>query len=286
MDFVQRSADILGIGVAIMDINKEFLQAVRNPKYGYGANMNPCIDCRILGFKKAREYMKDQGASFVISGEVLGQRPMSQHKRALTTIEKEAGLDGLVLRPLSAKLLPASLPEIRGWVEREKLLALNGRGRKPQIELAKKLGIKDYPTPAGGCLLTDQEFTKRVKDLILYNEFTLRNAWLLKLGRHFRVSRESKLIVGRNKEENRRLANSAEESDFIYQPRNLPGPLGLGIGNFDQGLICLSAQIVSRYCDLNAGKSADIIYKRGPQGEELILSASPLEEKGIINLRL
>ena len=284
--FVRQAACALGIDIKTIDINEEFLQVVKQPKHGYGANMNPCIDCRILGFEKARQYLQDSGASFIVTGEVLGQRPMSQYKRALKIIERESGLDGLVLRPLSAKLLPVSIPEINRWVEREKMMSFNGRSRKPQIELAKEFGIKNYPTPAGGCLLTDREFAKRIRDLIINNEFNLRNARLLKLGRHFRISRSAKLIVGRDKQENQRLADSAEKGDFIYRPLNILGPLGLGIGAFNQALIRLSAQIICRYCDLNGIKNADIIYKRGLRGEETILNASALTEKEILALRL
>ena len=286
LSFAQQAAKILGIKLKVIDINKELLKIVKNPKHGYGSNMNPCIDCRILSFQKAKEYMQESAASFIITGEVIGQRPMSQYKRVLKVIEKESELEGLVLRPLCAKLLPESIPEINGWVDREKLLAFNGRNRKPQIELAKQLHIKDYPTPAGGCLLTDQEFTKRIRDLVVNNQFILRNVELLKIGRHFRISQDSKLIVGRNKAENEELMNLAQADDFLYRPFDLAGPVGLGVGIFNQRLIKLCSQIICRYCDLNGRQSTGIIYKRVSQTQEKVLNISALAETQIANLRI
>jgi tRNA-specific 2-thiouridylase len=286
LNFTQQAGGTLKIELKIMDINKEFLEIIKKPLHGYGSNMNPCIDCRILAFKKAKEYMQEITAAFIITGEVVGQRPMSQHKQALRIIEKESGLEGLVLRPLSAKLLPETLPERKGWVSREKLLDFNGRTRKPQMQLAEKFHIKDYSTPAGGCLLTDQEFTKRIRDLVVNDELTLRNAELLKLGRHFRISQNTKLIVGRNKEENERLINLGQADDLLYWPSDVAGPVGLGMGTFDEEMIRLCSQIICRYCDLNGRRNTDIIYKRVSQPQERVLNVSPLEETQIISLRI
>src|SRR3989338_5610513 len=157
--------------------------------------------------------MHKVGASFVITGEVLGQRPMSQHKQALKLIEKESGLEGLVLRPLSAQLLPETLPEKQGWINIDKLLNFSGRTRKPQMQLADNFNIKDYPCASGGCLLTDPEFAKKVKDLLIRQELNLHNVELLKVGRHFRISTKVKLIVGRDELENERLINLSKEDD-------------------------------------------------------------------------
>ncbi|MEW6007462.1 MAG: hypothetical protein AB1595_04845 [bacterium] len=200
----KKVADLFKIPLKVERLAEEYLEMVKNPRYGYGKNMNPCIDCRILIFKKAKAYMEELGASFVISGEVLGERPMSQRRRAMEIIEQDSGLTGLVLRPLSAKLFSPTIPEKEGWVEREKLLAITGRSRKPQMKLAEDLGITDYPCPAGGCLLTDPKFASKMKDLLKYNpDFTMNDVWLLKLGRHFRLSHLTKLIVGRNEKENK-----------------------------------------------------------------------------------
>lgn len=153
----QKAVESLGIPLSVFNVSTEFLEIVKNPKHGYGSNMNPCIDCRIFMLKKAKALMEKSGASFLITGEVLGQRPMSQRRDAMRLTEKEAGLDGLILRPLSAKFLPVTIPEKEGWVNRESLLNFQGRSRKPQMELAAYFGIRDYPCPAGGCLLTDPD---------------------------------------------------------------------------------------------------------------------------------
>ncbi|MDP3804786.1 MAG: hypothetical protein Q8Q87_04470, partial [Candidatus Omnitrophota bacterium] len=177
-----QAAKTLNIPLKIFNITEEYLEVIKNPKHGYGSNMNPCIDCRIFIFKKAKDYMKEAGASFIVTGEVLGERPMSQRRDAILLIEKEAGLKGLILRPLSAKLFEPTIPEKEGIVDRAKLLDISGRSRKPQIVLAKKFAIFDYPCPAGGCLLTDPGFAKRMKDLLVHDALTLDNARLLKFG--------------------------------------------------------------------------------------------------------
>ena len=156
----------LGISLKVINSTQDFLKVVRNPAHGYGSNLNPCIDCRILMFRKAADYMRETGASFIVTGEVLGERPMSQRREAMNLIEKEAGLEGLIVRPLSAELLDPSMPEKEGWIDRKKLLAIRGRSRKPQIALAASYGLKDYPCPAGGCLLTDPIFAARMRDLM------------------------------------------------------------------------------------------------------------------------
>jgi tRNA U34 2-thiouridine synthase MnmA/TrmU len=195
----QKAVKTLGIPLKVFNVSEEYLNVLKNPKYGYGSNMNPCIDCRIFMFKKAKDFMLESGASFIVTGEVLGQRPMSQRRNTMLLIEKEAGLDDLILRPLSAKFLPPTIPEREGWINRDKLLAIHGRSRKPQIKLAEDLGIRDYPCPAGGCLLTDPIFAKRVKDLMVHQiDFSLNDIHLLKIGRHYRLSPKLKLIIGRN----------------------------------------------------------------------------------------
>ena len=178
----QKAVETLGIPLKVFNVSEEYLSVVKHPKHGYGRNMNPCIDCRIFMLMKTKTYMAESGASFIVTGEVLGQRPMSQRKDAMRLIEKEAGLEGLILRPLSAKVLQVTIPEKEGWVDREKLLRIQGRSRKPQIELAENYGIHDYPCPAGGCLLTDPGFAKRMKDLMVNRpDFSLNDVHLLKM---------------------------------------------------------------------------------------------------------
>ncbi|MCM8820295.1 MAG: hypothetical protein NC925_05820 [Candidatus Omnitrophica bacterium] len=276
------AADKLGINLKVFEVSNEFLEIVKNPKHGYGSKMNPCIDCRIFIFKKAKEYMKETGASFLITGEVLGERPFSQRKDALMIIEKEAGLDGLILRPLSAKLLSPTIPEKKGWVDREKLLAIQGRCRKPQMQLAAQFGINDYPCPAGGCLLTDPAFSERLKDLMKYTtNFELNDVKLLKVGRHFRLSSGAKLIVGRNEQENKKLLNLAKKEDLFFYPKELKGPLAIGRGEFDLNLISLSASILARYCDLTDDKPVEVVYKIFSSNQIRCLSSKAISKDDI-----
>ena len=262
------TAKNLKLKLVSLNVSEEFLEIVKKPKHGYGSNMNPCIDCRILLFKKAKELMQKEGASFVITGEVLGQRPMSQRLEAMRLIERESGLEGLVLRPLSAKALEPTIPEKQGWVEREKLLNISGRGRRVQMDLALTFGIQDYPCPSGGCLLTDPEFSKRLKDLIKYSEFNLNNVNLLKLGRHFRLTDKAKLVVGRNEFENSRLINMAQSNDRIFTPpEDIAGPTALGRGEFDGSLIKTSEAIVSFYSDSS-------------------YAVAPIQEEELVRLRI
>ena len=279
--------DALGLEPKRVDISNEFLGLLNNPPHGFGANMNPCIDCKILMLRKVRDLMEQQGVSFVVTGEVLGQRPMSQYKQALKIIERESGLEGLVLRPLSAKLLPETIPEGEGWVDRNKLLDFNGRSRKAQIDLAKRFNIRDYPNAASGCLLTDPEFTKRLKDIINYQGLTPNNIELLKLGRHFRLTPNTKLIVGRNEQENEALINLAQKNDYLFLPNDeLAGPTSLGRGVFSEELLKLACRITCRYCDLNGKVNADIIYRRIPETEEKKLSVNASLDLELNNLRI
>jgi tRNA U34 2-thiouridine synthase MnmA/TrmU len=245
----QKAVDALGIPLKVFNVSEEYLDVVKHPKHGYGSNMNPCIDCRIFMMKKAKAYLEETGASFIVTGEVLGERPMSQRRDAMRLIEKEAGLDGLVLRPLSAKLLSASIPEKEGWVDREKLLKIQGRSRKPQIQLADHFGIRDYPCPAGGCLLTDPGFAQRMRDLNRYHpDFLLNDVHLLKMGRHFRLSPHLKLVVGRNEEENQKIQTFSQEGDFLLKVSRYPGPLSLLRGEAKEEEIAKAAAITVRYC--------------------------------------
>ncbi|RPI99810.1 MAG: DUF814 domain-containing protein [Deltaproteobacteria bacterium] len=244
----QKAVESLGISLRVLNVSEEYLDIVKNPRHGYGSNMNPCIDCRIFMMKKAKKYMAESGASFLVTGEVLGERPMSQRRDAMRLIEKEAGLEGLILRPLSAKLLPPSVPEKEGWIDREKLLNIQGRSRKPQIRLAAVFGIQDYPCPAGGCLLTDPGFAKRIKDLFIHQPgFTLNDIHLLKVGRHFRFSSKVKLIVGRKEEENQKIQTFAREGEFLLKAAHYPGPLSLLRGEPEAEEIEKAAAITARY---------------------------------------
>jgi len=239
----------LDLPLKVVNITKDFLEVVKDPPHGYGSNMNPCIDCRILYFKRAKEYMAEIDAKFVVTGEVLGERPMSQRLVAMNTIEHASGLDGYVVRPLSAKRLKMSIPEEKGWVDREKFLNIQGRSRKPQIELAEKFQLKDYPCPAGGCLLTDPGFARRAKDLVSHNALTIDNVYLIKTGRYFRLNEKTILAVGRNQDENARLQELAKEKDLIFDVHDVPGPIGLLRGEASEKVKKIVASIISRYSD-------------------------------------
>jgi tRNA U34 2-thiouridine synthase MnmA/TrmU len=272
-------SDELKIPLKMVNISKDFLEVLKSPKHGYGSNMNPCIDCRILMLKKAKELMDELGASFLITGEVLGQRPMSQRRDAMRTIEKDAGVLGLVLRPLSAKLLEPTIPEEKGWVDRQKLLDFSGRSRKAQIQLACDYNIKDYPCPAGGCLLTDPAFSKRIKDLIGHNELTMDDVKLLNHGRHFRIADSAKLIVGRNEHDNDMLRSLRKESDLFLMPiEEEPGAsaLGRGAGFDDVQARLLAAKLVARYFDCKCAiAKVVVLYK----GKEEVVEVAPFTEE-------
>lgn len=273
-----RSAEQIGLPLKIVDITEEHLKIVKSPKYGYGENMNPCVDCHILMFKTASELMKEEDAVFVISGEVLGQRPMSQNRKALQLIAKESGLEGLLLRPLSAKKLPMTIPEERGWVKRELLLGLHGRSRKPQMELARRLHISDYPSPAGGCLLTERNFSARLRDLMEFrSDVEIREIKLLKLGRHFRIDKLTKLIVGRNKGENKKIITLTKPQDTVFIPYNVPGPTVVLIGKKDKKSLQTALDITATYSNIRPGQEMDVKIVCG--GKTKILKGKAHEKK-------
>lgn len=280
----------LDIDLEIIDITQELLEILRNPKHGFGKNMNPCIDCHALMFKKAGEYMTRIGASFILSGEVLGERPMSQNRNSLNIIERESGFEGRILRPLSALLLAETIPEKEGLVERNKLLNISGRSRKRQIELAAKMGIEDYPSPAGGCKLTEPAFSKRLRDLFTQGVFSLEEIELLKLGRHFRLSRDIKLVVGRNKEENKQLLNFFQDEDFLFEAKNLKGPVSLlkKGSKVNNELIDKSCRITARYCDRNEEENEEVNVSYYIKSKELVrtMKVKPLIEDELEILRV
>lgn len=272
-------AEELGCDFRVVILAKEYLDIVKDPKHGYGKNFNPCIDCKILMLKGAKKIMAEVGASFIITGEVLGQRPMSQHRQALRSIEEESGLKGLILRPLSAKLLPLTIPESKGWIKRDNLLDIQGRSRKTQIGLADKFGIEEYPWPGGGCLLTEPSFSKRLKDIMQHKEYCLDNVEFLKLGRHFRLKPEFKLIVGRNEKENQKVLNLAQEGDFCFEPKDLPGPTGIGRGQLDEAIKLLSSQIIARYTSQE--EKVDVLVKTIPESRGEVLSVKAIGQEKI-----
>jgi len=274
----------LGVSFKRMYLGDEYLEIVRKPKYGYGRNINPCIDCRILKFKLGKQYMEETGASFLISGEVLGQRPMSQHRQALQLIDKEAGIEGIILRPLSAKLFEPTLPEREGWVDRDKLLGIAGRGRRPQMQLAEHYGITDYPCPAGGCLLTDPGFSRRFKDALQENDLSLKDIEAIKIGRYFKIGESFRLLVGRNEKENNKLMALAGDDYIIFEPCELPGPTAIGKLPCDEATQRRCAQIIAWYTDREKTVTVRITNKRN--GSERMIQAAALAEAEVKRMRI
>ncbi|HNZ25802.1 MAG TPA: tRNA 4-thiouridine(8) synthase ThiI [Spirochaetota bacterium] len=248
-----------GIDVLDVDVTKDFIDVLQNPKYGYGSAINPCIDCKILMMKKAKEMMIEFGAAFIVTGEVEGQRPMSQQKRAMDIIEREAEVKGILLRPLSALIFPETEIERKKIIDRSLLLNISGRSRKIQTELARKFDITNYEQPSGGCILTEKSFKyklidyfKRAKN-IDYNELKL-----LKYGRHFRIG-ENKFIVGRNKIENDTLLSLKNASDIEFSVKNFMGPVTILQGKPDEQSIKTAASLTLSYSDCNT-RSAVVVY--------------------------
>jgi hypothetical protein len=243
------TAKQLGVPLKVISVGDEYLRMLRKPKHGYGRNMNPCIDCRIMMLKKAKKYAKETGAAFIFTGEVLNERPMSQHFKALKTIEEEAGLTDAILRPLSAKVLPETLIEKNGLINREKLLAIRGRSRKPQIELAKQFSITDYPCPAGGCLLTYKEFADKLRDLFAHKKrVSVADVNLLKVGRHFRLG-SNKIIVGRNETENKILTARKSSNDYYFEVPDCGSPIAVLQGPKTKKAIEKTAALTAYYSD-------------------------------------
>ena len=254
----------LGMPVKILDISEELLDCILHPRFGYGSGMNPCLDCRLMMLIKAREYLKrePQPASFIVTGEVLGQRPMSQYRRALMMLEKESGLEGLILRPLSGKLLPETIPEREGWVKREKLFSIQGKSRREQIALAKEKGIVKYTQPAGGCLLTDSNYSRKLKDLInSRGKITAEDLNILKVGRHLRINSGLKVIVGRNHAENCFL-EKYKSGRWVFRTVDCAGPVTLLEGESGEEELKLAAGITAGYSDVAEQETVRVSYER------------------------
>jgi tRNA-specific 2-thiouridylase len=265
---VRRVAESLGIDVEVIRLGADYLKIVQSPEHGYGGNVNPCIDCKIMMLRMAGELMRSRGADFVVTGEVVGQRPMSQRMDSMRKIEKESGLEGLLVRPLSARLLAPTVPEIDGRLNRENLLGMRGRSRKELLRLAEEKGVSGYTSPAGGCLLTDPGYSRRVRDLIRHDMLTLHDIDLLSVGRHFRLPHGSKLVVGRHKRDNDRLYSLVDRSDEVLSTPEVPGPTAVLRGPAEAQDEELARRIVARYSD--AGPSDKVrIRMAGPQGDSL-----------------
>ena len=274
LEHMQSMCDQVGAELKIIDIESEFLQDVLfDPKHGYGKNFNPCIDCHAKMFAVAKRIMEAEGASFLISGEVMGQRPMSQNKEALQTVLNESNCDGLLLRPMSAKMLTPTIAEVKGWVDREKLEGITGRSRDRQLELAKEIGLADFESPGGGCLLTDENFGKKMFDFIKHDKFEVRDIPLMKFGRHLRLSDGAKLVVGRNKDENGYLQDIDNDKYYHVKTVGLPGPHAMLSKNASEADKEMATKVILTYCKTSPDKSYTLSY----DGEEV--QGSPLASR-------
>ena len=282
---IRERADTLGIDLKTVYLGDEYIDMLKNPKHGFGSGMNPCIDCRAMMFKAAKKQMEEIGAEFIISGEVLGQRPMSQHGPALRTIEKESDLQGKIVRPLSAALLPKTEPEKNGLIKREDLGMIKGRSRKVQLQLAKEYGIENPPNAGGGCLLTDPSFSLRAKDLFHYVENpTINDIDLLKIGRHFRLDGSTKLVVGRDHNENEMIKSLALPNDILLEARDHVGPISILRGKNSDDHVNFAAQITLRYSDSPKAESTIVVTeKNGKKGEVLTKHA---DESAYVKFRI
>ena len=271
------AARLIGLPLVVLDITGEHLAIVRAPRYGYGKNMNPCIDCHTLMLKIAGKEMEARGLDFIFTGEVLGQRPMSQSRQMLHVVAKNSGYADRVVRPLSARLLPETLPEREGKVDRERLLDISGRGRKRQMEMAERYGITEYANPAGGCLLTDPMFSRRLKDLFARKpDFTPRDLELLKVGRHIRLDDRNKVIVGRNKRDNQALEPLATPHDAVFQMKDFPGPLCMLPGGGPEEAERAAAAICAAYGD-TPKDAAEVTVKCRRGGDTKLLRVTPAD---------
>jgi len=276
-----RVAEEFNIPIKVIHKGLDYLEIVRNPVHGYGKGLNPCVDCRIYLLRKAREYMAECGADFIITGEVLGQRPMSQRRDTLRVIERESGLEGLLLRPLSARHFDPTVPEREGWVDREKLLAIKGRSRKELFELAEDLDVTNYPCPAGGCLLTELSFVPKMRDVFDHcDELNLRDFRLLKLGRHCRIGERTKVIIGRDEGDNNLLEAARKDGEAAITWLDGNTPVGILTGRQNDESLNLAARLLLRYT--KAEKDADCRINVRQSGSEHVLTVrNDLDEEAV-----
>lgn len=275
---VEKAAATLGLELEIMDVRETFLPVILHPRHGYGSAMNPCVDCRIFLLRQAKRWMEEHNHHFVFTGEVLGQRPNSQMRDSLQLVERESGLEGYLLRPLSAKLLEPTIPEERGWVDREALYDMAGRSRKPQIALAERFGITEYPQPAGGCcFMVDENYARRLRDFLDHEgegALTSERAFLLAIGRHLRLSSGAKVIVGRHEQENAYIKTQGREGVLLTTVDH-PGPTTLVPGDPTSEELTQAARMTARYSDGKGEPAVRVELRRG-EGLSEVLTVSPM----------
>jgi tRNA-specific 2-thiouridylase len=282
---IRERADDLNVNLKTVYLGDEYIEMLKHPKHGIGAGFNPCIDCRSMMFDAAKKHMEEIGAEFIISGEVLGQRPMSQHAPALRTIEKESDLVGKIVRPLSAALLPETDPEKNGLIKRENLGMIKGRQRKIQLQMAKEYGIENPPNAGGGCLLTEPQFGVKAKDLFSHTENpTINDIDLLKIGRHFRLDEQTKFIVGRNKDENEMIKAIALPGDILLEAKDFVGPVSILRGSNAKEHLKFASSVTLRYSDAPNNEQAIVSIKDNDLVEEI--ASKSAEEESYIQFRM
>jgi tRNA-specific 2-thiouridylase len=274
----RNASKITGIPLSIHPITDLYLEMLKAPNCGYGKHMNPCLDCHALMFRLAGKIMKDKGFHFMFSGEVLGQRPMSQTRPSLRYVEKNSGADGYIVRPLSAKRLDETIPEKNGLINRDFLLGITGRGRKDQIKLAEHFGITEYPAPAGGCLLTDKGYSNRLRDLFKYQSRYAKNEFeLLKFGRHFRIDAHTKIIVGRTKADNKEITCYLNtDRDIIIKVHRYPGPVVVIPNGASNDMVLLAASMCAGYSKAPGDMPVQVkVQSQSKQEVVTVLGVSP-----------
>lgn len=275
---IRERADDLNVNLKTVYLGDEYIEMLKNPKHGIGAGFNPCVDCRSMMFDAAKKHMEEIGAEFIISGEVLGQRPMSQHAPSLRIIEKESNLVGKIVRPLSAGLLPPTDPEKDGLIKRENLGMIKGRTRRTQLQMAKEYGIENPPNAGGGCLLTDPAFGIKAKDLFEHTKTpTINDIDLLKIGRHFRLDEQTKFVVGRNKDENEMIKAIAMPGDILLEAKEHVGPISIIRGKNAKDHLNFASSVTLRYSDAPKNESGVVLIKSENNSEE-ITTERALEE--------
>ena len=282
---IRERADDLDVNLKTVYLGDEYIEMLKHPKHGIGAGFNPCIDCRSMMFDAAKKHMEEIDAEFIISGEVLGQRPMSQHAPALRTIENESNLVGKIVRPLSAALLPETDPEKDGLIKRENLGMIRGRTRRDQLDMAKKYGIENPPNAGGGCLLTEPQFGIKAKDLFSHTKNpTINDIDLLKIGRHFRLDEQTKFIVGRNKDENEMIKAIALPGDILLEAKDFVGPVSILRGSNPKKHIKFASSVTLRYSDAPDYEKAIVSVQDNDLVEEI--SSESAEEESYIQFRM
>ncbi len=284
--YAARVAKAIGIDLRVTDMGQDYIDLVRNPVHGYGKNVNPCIDCKIFMLRKAKAIMQEMNAPFVVTGEVLGQRPMSQRRDTLHVIERDADMRGMIVRPLSATLLPPTRAEQDGLIQREKLLGISGRSRTVQLQLAERYGIRGYSTPAGGCLLTDKNFSEKLRDLFQEKKTVSPNdIRLLTVGRHYRIDAGNKIVLGRNNKENKMLMALAPNGYHLFVPHGFPGPVALLSGTPAQDIKQTIGRLIITYSKQVPGRT--FLIRHGNDifdpGEPLPINGSSLRRVGADN---